>query len=277
MTVLSDTPVLVHPTARIARQPRLTQVGLRAGLAQSLFMAQRGLLTFRHSPQLLYDAVLLPIVGPLLFGSVFGKAIAGSLDAYLPTLIPGVLVQIVLTSSVAMGVQLSEDIRSGVFDRFVSMPIARFAPVAGGLLAGATRYVIAALMVLLVGVGMGYRPDHPLGLVAGAALVVFATTAMSWLFAFIGVTVAKPAAVQGMSMLVLTFASFASNALVPVAAMPAWLRHVSDYNPVSHLVAAVRTLAESGSVGSDFAWSVGSALVVAIVFAPSTVRTLRAQ
>lgn len=144
-------------------------------------------------------------------------------------------------------------------------------------MAGATRYVIAALMVLLVGFGMGYRPDHPFGLILGAALVVFATTAMSWLFAFIGVTVAKPAAVQGMSMLVLTFVSFASNALVPVAAMPAWLRHVSDYNPVSHLVVAVRTLAESGSVGSDFAWSVGAALVVAIVFAPLTVRTLRAR
>ncbi|MEU0538780.1 ABC transporter permease [Nocardia sp. NPDC005978] len=273
MTVLDTAPA--RPAARVRRRPTVVHLGPRAGLRQSLIMAQRGMLTFRHSPQLLYDAVLLPIIGPLLFGSVFGTAIAGSMHAYLPTLIPGVLVQIVLTSSVATGVQLSEDIRSGVFDRFVAMPIARSAPVTGALVAGATRYVIAAVMVLLVGFGMGYRPEHPGGLVLGALLVVLATTAMSWIFAFIGVTVARPAAVQGMSMLVLTFLSFASNALVPEEAMPAWLRHVSDYNPVSHLVAAVRTLADTGAGGSDLLWSVVAALLIALVFAPLTVRTLR--
>ncbi|MFE6859489.1 ABC transporter permease [Nocardia sp. NPDC057668] len=273
MTVLDTAPA--RPAARVQRRPTVVHLGPRAGLRQSLIMAQRGMLTFRHSPQLLYDAVLLPIIGPLLFGSVFGTAIAGSMHAYLPTLIPGVLVQIVLTSSVATGVQLSEDIRSGVFDRFVAMPIARSAPVTGALVAGATRYVIAAVMVLLVGFGMGYRPEHPGGLVLGALLVVLATTAMSWIFAFIGVTVARPAAVQGMSMLVLTFLSFASNALVPEEAMPAWLRHVSDYNPVSHLVAAVRTLADTGAGGSDLLWSVVAALLIALVFAPLTVRTLR--
>ncbi|MFI1917429.1 ABC transporter permease [Nocardia sp. NPDC020380] len=276
MTVLTETPVRVH-APRVVREPTVLHVGLAAALWQSLIMAKRGMLTFRHSPQLLYDAVLLPIVGPLLFGNVFGTAIAGSLHNYLPTLVPGVLVQIVLTSSVATGVQLSEDIHSGVFDRFVSMPISRFAPVAGALAAGATRYVIAAVMVLIVGFGMGYRPDHPFGLLAGALLVVLATTAMSWLFAFIGVTVARPAAVQGMSMLVLTFLSFASNALVPVAAMPTWLRHVSDYNPVSHLVAAVRTLADSGHAGSDLLWSVVAGVIVAVVFAPLTVRVLRTR
>ncbi|MFD6105856.1 ABC transporter permease, partial [Nocardia salmonicida] len=254
----------------IDRRPRITHVSLRASLFQSLMMAWRGLLTFRHSPQLLYDALLLPIVGPLLFGSIFGTAIAGSTQAYLPILIPGVLVQIVLTSSVATGVQLSEDIRCGVFDRFVAMPIARSAPVAGALLAGATRYVIAATTVVIVGFAMGYRPDHPVGFVAGAVLVVLATTAISWLFAFIGVTVSRPAAVQGMSMLVLTFLSFASNALVPESAMPTWLRYISDYNPVSYLVSAVRGLAEDGVVGTDALWSVVASLVIAAVFAPLT-------
>ncbi|WP_280340262.1 ABC transporter permease [Nocardia neocaledoniensis] len=261
----------------IERRPRVTHVSLRASLTQSLLMAWRGLLTFRHSPQLLYDALLLPIVGPLLFGSIFGTAIAGSTQAYLPILVPGVLVQIVLTSSVATGVQLSEDIRSGVFDRFVAMPIARSAPVAGALLAGATRYVIAATTVVLVGFAMGYRPAHPVSFLAGAALVVVATTAISWLFAFIGVTVSRPAAVQGLSMLVLTFLSFASNALVPEASMPTWLGHVSDYNPVSYLVSAVRTLAEEGTVGADAGWSIVASLVVVAVFAPLTVRTLRAR
>ncbi|MFC4128129.1 ABC transporter permease [Nocardia rhizosphaerae] len=278
MTV-TTTEVVVEAVApaTIDRRPRITHLSVRAALNQSLMMAWRGLLTFRHSPQLLYDALLLPIVGPLLFGSIFGTAIAGSTSAYLPILVPGVLVQIVLTSAVATGVQLSEDIRSGVFDRFVAMPIARSAPIAGALLAGAARYVIAATTVVVVGFAMGYRPAHPAGFLAGAVLVVVATTAISWLFAFIGVTVSRPAAVQGMSMLVLTFLSFASNALVPEESMPAWLGHVSDYNPVSYLVSAVRTLAEDGAVGVDAWWAVLASLAVVAVFAPLTVRTLRAR
>ncbi|MGV9429636.1 ABC transporter permease, partial [Nocardia sp. NPDC003648] len=90
---------------QVVRAPRITRVGALAAVQHALMMAWRGLLTFRHSPQLLYDAILLPIVGPVLFGSIFGTAIAGSMAAYLPIMIPGVLVQIVLTSSVATGVQ----------------------------------------------------------------------------------------------------------------------------------------------------------------------------
>ncbi|WP_328662343.1 ABC transporter permease [Nocardia salmonicida] len=262
---------------QVVRAPRVTRVSPFAALQHSLMMAWRGLLTFRHSPQLLYDAILLPIVGPVLFGSIFGTAIAGSTAAYLPIMIPGVLVQIVLTSSVATGVQLSEDIHSGVFDRFVAMPIARSAPVAGTLLAGAVRYLIAATTVVIVGFCMGYRPEHTAGFLAGAVLVVVATTAISWLFAFIGATIARPAAVQGMSMLVLTFLGFASNALVPEEAMPTWMRHVSDLNPVSYLVSAVRTLAADGTVGADALWSLVASVVVVAIFAPLTVRTLRSR
>ena len=63
---------------QVVRAPRVSRVSPFAALQHSLMMAWRGLLTFRHSPQLLYDAILLPIVGPVLFGSVFGTAIAGS-------------------------------------------------------------------------------------------------------------------------------------------------------------------------------------------------------
>ncbi|MFI5775497.1 ABC transporter permease [Nocardia sp. NPDC051570] len=262
---------------RIDRRPRITRIGPATAARQSMIMALRGLLTFKRSPQLLYDAALLPIVGPVLFGNIFGTAIAGSVHAYLPTLIPGVLVQIVLTASVATGVQLCEDIRSGVQDRFAAMPMARLAPIVGALTAAVTRYAIAATTVVVVGFAMGYRPAHPLGLIGGAVLVVCVTAALSWIFAAVGVSLSKPSAVQGMSALIVMLFTFASNALVPAAAMPAWLRHVSDINPVSHLVSAVRTLADDGRFGSDAAWSVLGALVVALVFAPITTRALRSR
>ncbi|WP_280441398.1 ABC transporter permease [Nocardia brasiliensis] len=259
----------------IDRRPRVRHLGTRAAVYQSLIMALRGLLIFRRSPQLLFDAALLPILGPVLFGNIFGIAVAGSLQAYLPTLIPGVLVQIVLTSSVATGVQLCEDMSSGVHERFSAMPLARLAPIIGALLAGIVRYGMAAVIVVLVGTVMGYRPEHPIGCAVAVLLVVLVTVALSWIFAYVGVTVARPTAVQGISTLILLGLTLVSNALVPTAAMPQWLRRVSAVNPVSRLVSAVRTLADTGRFGADAWWSLIGALIVVVVLAPLTYKALR--
>ncbi|KZM69856.1 ABC transporter permease [Nocardia terpenica] len=260
---------------RVDHQPRITHIGPCRAARQSLVVALRGLMTFRRSPQMLFDAALMPIIGPILFGNIFGAAIAGGLHGYLPTLIPGVLVQMVLGAAVTTGVQLCEDVRSGVHDRFTAMPVARVAPVAGLLTASVTRYVLSATILVIVGFAMGYRPKYPVGFIAGAVLVVFVTAALSWIFAFVGILVSKPATVQGISALVLMFVTFASNALVPTAVMAPWLRRVSDINPVSHLISAVRVLAGEGRFGADAGWTVLAALAVVLVFAPMTLRALR--
>ena len=78
-----------------------------------------------------------------MFTYIFGGAIAGDVGSYLPLIIPGILVQTVITTSVVTGVQLREDMDKGVFDRFRSLPIARIAPLAGALLADTVRYAIA--------------------------------------------------------------------------------------------------------------------------------------
>lgn len=247
------------------------RVTFKDTLAQSAIMAHRGLLKFRHSPQHLYDVVILPVVACLLFANIFGGAISGSVTGYLPILIPGVLVQIVVTASVVTGVQLCEDINKGVFDRFTALPIARIAPLAGALLASIVRYVVAAAVTIAVGYAMGYRPGNVLGLFVGCLLVVVAAFALSWIFALIGVLVTKPSAVQGVSMLVLTPLTFASNALVPVETMPGWMRAIADVNPVSHLVSAVRALAQ-GSYGSEIGTTLLGLAVVLAVFVPATVR-----
>ncbi|ATL69242.1 ABC transporter permease [Nocardia terpenica] len=260
---------------RIDRRPRVIRVGAGAGARQTAILALRGMLVFRRSPQLLFDAALLPVVGPMLFGNVFGTALAGSVRAYLPALIPGVLVQIMLTASVVTGVQLCEDIKSGVHDRFASMPIARLAPIAGTLAAGVTRYVLATAMVVIVGLAMGYRPTHPIGLMTGAALVIFVTAVLSWIFATVGVLVPKPTAVQGISSLILMLLTVVSNALVPISAMSPVLRRFAEINPVSHLVSAVRTLADHGRFGADAGWSMVGVVAVVAVLAPVTLWALR--
>ena len=131
-------------------------------------MAYRGLLKIRRTPEQLFDVTLQPIIFTLMFTYIFGGAIAGDVQSYLPILIPGILVQTVLTTSSVTGTQLREDMDKGVFDRFKSLPIARIAPLAGALLADTIRYLIATTLTFVMGYIMGYRPAGGIGGVVAA-------------------------------------------------------------------------------------------------------------
>jgi ABC-2 type transport system permease protein len=242
-------------------------------LRNSLTMAYRGLLKIRRTPEQLFDVTLQPILFTLMFTYIFGGAISGNVENYLPIIIPGILVQTVIGTSVVTGVQLREDMDKGVFDRFKSLPIARIAPLAGALLADTVRYTIATVLTFVMGYIMGYQPVGGLGSVAIAAILVIACSwAVSWIFAFFGVIARTAASVQGISMIVLFPLTFLSNAFVPVETMPTWLQWFVNINPISHLVSAVRELANNGTIGFEFIISIVSAAVIVAIFAPLTVR-----
>lgn len=239
----------------------------------SLTMAYRGILKVKRTPEQLFDVTLQPIIFTLMFTYIFGGAISGNIQAYLLVIIPGILVQTVITSSVVTGVQLREDMDKGVFDRFKSLPIARIAPLAGALLADTIRYTIATALTFAIGYILGYSPAGGLGHVALAGLLVIVCSwAISWIFAFLGVIARTASSVQGISMLVLFPLTFASNAFVPVETMPNWLQWVVNVNPISHLVSAVRELANQGTMGTDMMATLAGAAVIVAVFAPLTVR-----
>lgn len=244
----------------------------RQSIRNSLTMAYRGLLKIRRTPEQLFDVTLQPIIFTLMFTYIFGGAISGDVVSYLPVIIPGILVQTVITTSIVTGVQLREDMDKGVFDRFKSLPIARIAPLAGALLADTIRYTIATVLTFSMGFIMGYRPEGGLANVAIAALlVIFCSWAISWIFAFFGVIARTASSVQGISMLVLFPLTFLSNAFVPVDTMPNWLQWFVKINPISHLVSAVRQLANQGTVGWDLTISLFGAIVIVGIFAPITV------
>lgn len=249
----------------------------RTSFAQSVqntfTMAYRGLVKIRRTPEQLVDVTIQPIIFTLMFAYLFGGAIAGDVSNYLPQLIPGILVQTVITGSVVTGTQLREDMDKGVFDRFRSLPIARIAPLSGALLADTVRYTIATTMTFLMGAIMGYRPGGGFGNVVLAGLLVVACSwAISWIFAFFGVIARTASSVQGISMLVLFPLTFLSNAFVPADTLPSWLKWFADVNPVSHLVTAVRDLANNGVVSGDVWTSLLGAAVLVAIFAPLTVR-----
>ncbi|MFX1783844.1 ABC transporter permease [Prescottella equi] len=270
MTTTLTSPARQANTRTIEATDR---IGLREAIAHSLTLAHRGLLKVKHNPEQLFDVVIQPIIFTFMFTYIFGGAISGDVESYLPIIIPGILVQTVITASIVTGTQLREDMDKGVFDRFKSLPIARIAPLSGALIADVVRYLIATTITVVVGIAMGYRPGGGfVGVVCAALLVMVCAFAISWIFALMGVLMSKAASVQGTSMMILFPLTFMSNAFVPADTMPGWMQAFVNVNPVSHLVTAVRELANSGHFGIHAVYALIGAAVIVANMAPLTVR-----
>jgi ABC-2 type transport system permease protein len=267
-------PRTVDPAAAVARtRPRNTLIET---VSQVLIMAWRALKKMRRNPEQFFDVTLQPLLFTAMFAYIFGGVIAGSPHSYLPQLIPGIVAQTVLTTCMATGVTLREDMEKGVFDRFKALPMARIAPLAGPMVADLVRYLIAASLTFIMGVIIGYRPGGDFLGVAGAiVLAIFTGWALAWIFTFLGSIAKSARAVQGMSLLILFPLTFLSNAFVPVTSLPGWLAAFVKVNPVSHLVSAMRDLANQGIVTSEVGWTLLTGFVVIAVFAPLSVRSYR--
>jgi ABC-2 type transport system permease protein len=265
---------IVDPAASVARtrpHPRPAET-----VVQTLSMAWRALKKMRRNPEQFFDVTIQPLLFTAMFAYVFGGAISGDVQRYLPLMIPGIVAQTVLTTCMATGVQMREDMEKGVFDRFKSLPIARIAPLAGPMVADLVRYLVAAGLTFATGTAMGYRPHGgAVGVLAAIALAIFTGWSMAWIFTWIGTIARSARAVQGFSMMILFPATFLSNAFVPEKTLPGWLEAFVKVNPVSHLVSATRDLANERTLSGEVGWTLLAGLVVIAIFAPLSVRSYK--
>jgi ABC-2 type transport system permease protein len=273
-TTIAPTRETVDAAARVAAARR--RVSVAETVSQTMAMAWRALKKMRRNPEQFFDVALQPILFTAMFAYVFGGAIAGDVESYLPLMIPGILAQTVLTTCMATGTQLREDMEKGVFDRFKSLPIARIAPLAGPMVADLSRYTIAATLTFSMGLVMGYRPGGGAGgVLAAILLAIFTGWSLAWIFTWIGTIARSAQAVQGFSMMILFPLTFLSNAFVPVESLPGWLAAFVRINPVSHLVTAARDLANHATVSGEVAWTIVAGLAVIAIFAPLSVRSYK--
>lgn len=246
----------------------------RAGpVSASITLGWRALLKIKHVPFQLFDVTAFPLMTTLLFTFLFGGALAGSPREYVQFLLPGILVQAVLFVTVYTGMGLNTDIDEGLFDRFRTLPIWQPAPLVGALLGDVLRYSMAALVVLGLGIILGFRPAAgAVGVLLALALVLVFAFGLSWIWIAVGLVVAKPESVMTTSFLLLFPLTFVSNVFVDPATMPAWLQVVVGLNPVTHLVDASRGLMHGGVSLWDVAWVLVTAAVLVAVFAPLSLR-----
>jgi ABC-2 type transport system permease protein len=247
-----------------------------SALATCLTFGWRGMLKIKHVPEQLLDVALTPVLFLLMFTYLFGGAVAGSTDDYLQFLLPGMLVQTVLFSSVYSGVTLNTDVTKGVVDRFRSLPIWRPSPLVGAVVGDSVRYLLASAVVVVLGIVMGFDADGGVpGIVAAIGLVVVFAFGLSWVFTVVGLLMRAPNAVMNTGFMALFPLIFLSNIFVEPKTLPGWLEWFVGVNPISHLTTACRGLMQGTYDAGDIGLVLASAAALTLVFAPLTVRLYR--
>jgi ABC-2 type transport system permease protein len=204
---------------------------------------------------------------------MFGGALAGSPEAYIQFLLPGILVQTILFITVYTGVGVCTDIQKGLFDRFRSLPMWQPAPILGALAGDLFRYSVASLIIIVLGVILGFRPAAGLvGVTLAFALVLLFAFAISWIWIIFSMKVKTPESVMTTSFVFLMPLTFASNIFVEISTMPSWIQAVVRHNPVTHLTHASRGLMHGTPVGGDILWVLVAAAAITGVAAPIAMR-----
>jgi ABC transporter DrrB family efflux protein len=251
--------------SRRSRLRRLSPRALRSDFVDARVVSRRNLLHFIRQPDLLIFSTIQPIMFVLLFTYVFGGAISHSLPpgvSYVDYLIPGILVQSVTFRASMTAVGLTDDLKLGVIDRFRSMPMARSAVLVGRTAADLVRNVAIIILMIVVGYIVAFRfQAGVLQAVACVALVSAFGLALSWIFAFVALTVRGAEAAQSAGFVVLFPLVFASSVFVPVSSMPSWLAAFARVSPVTLTANAARSFALvpgiPSSLGGAVAWIAG--------------------
>jgi ABC-2 type transport system permease protein/oleandomycin transport system permease protein len=245
-------------------------------VSDTLVIAKRNLLRIPRQPDLLIAYTIQPVMFIVLFVYVFGGAINTPGYDYVDFLMPGIITQSISFGGFVTAIGLNEDLRKGLIDRFRSLPMARSAVLAGRTLADVALNSFSLLVMIVVGVIVGFSFHSPVyEVVAGIALLLLFGYAFSWFFALMGMVASSPESAQSVGFLAIFPLTFASSAFVPTASMPSWLRAFADVNPFTIVVNAVRALwldAPAGNyVWGALAWTLG----MIAVFAPLAVRAYR--
>lgn len=230
----------------------------------------RSLRHITRSADTIITTAVTPIAILVLFVYVFGGAIDTGSTAYIDYLLPGVLLIAIASGIAYTAVRLFTDLQSGIFERFHSMPIARSAVLWAHVLTSLVANGITVVIIVLVGLVMGFRsPAGPLAWLGVAGILALFTLALTWIAIVAALSAKTIDGAAGFSY-PLIFLPFISSAFAPTETMPGPVRWFAENQPVTSIVNTIQDLLAARPVGGDIwvalAWLVGI-LVVAYVFA----------
>jgi ABC-2 type transport system permease protein len=247
-------------------------------------IAKRTWLKFIRTPQLVVVGTVQGAMFLLIFRYVFGGAISpGRGINYVNFLAPGFITTGIIFGGMASAAGIAEDRELGFFDRLRSLPIPRSSVLAGRAVADTATHAWGLTIMSVIAFVTGFRLHNGVGngILAFVLLLLFSFV-LEWLFITVGLYAGNAQAAQGLSLLLVPWV-FVSSAFVPAASMPAGLRTIAEYQPMTYMIEAVRTLTQGASVErllhhtSSYyvTWSLVWSLVIVAVFAPISIARYR--
>ena len=233
----------------------------------------RSLRHISRSPDTIITTTIMPIAFMLLFVYVFGGAINSGSDSYVNYLLPGILLITIASSISYTAFRLFMDMKSGIFERFQSMPIARSSVLWAHVLTSLVASLISLVAVVLVAILMGFRSGAGvLAWLAVAGILILFTLALTWLAVIAGLSAKTVDGASAFSYPII-LRPFVSSAFVLTATMPGPVRAFAENQPVTPIVNAIRDLYTQQPVSTDIwialAWCLGI-LIVAYALAMAT-------
>ncbi len=217
---------------------------LRSWWGDVWVMTRRNLIHVRREPMQLSDVTIQPVLFTLLFIYVFGSAmVLKGGGSYKEFALAGLLVMNLTTSTVGTAIGLSMDLSTGVIDRLRTLPMSPTAILVGRSLSDLLAAALCTTIVVLTGLAIGWRADAGFASVlAGLGVALLFSYALTWGNACLGMAVKGPESAQGVVFIVMFPLAFVSNVFVPTQGMPSWLATIANWNPVSAVASACRTL-----------------------------------
>ncbi len=248
-------------------------------------LTRRNLVHITREPLQLSDVTVQPVLFTLLFIYVFGSGVPIQGGSYKDFAIAGLMLLNLTTSAMGTAVGLVSDLTTGAIDRFRTLPIWRSAVLVGRSVADLLSSTLCITIVALTGLAIGWRTHaSPASVLAGFGVALLFAYALSWACACLGIVSKGPESAQGIGLIILFPLAIVSNAMVPTAGMPGWLQVIANWNPVSAVTAAVRTLFGNPNPSRSLsAWpmqhpiaaALGWSIAILVIFAPLAAHLFR--
>src|SRR5450631_1494719 len=242
-------------------------------VADAITMLRRNLLHMVRYPGLSVFTIMGPVVFLLLFVFVFGGTLgaglpgvgpSGGREAYLAYVIPGILLITIAGTAGGTATTVAMDMTEGITARFRTMAISRAAVLAGHVLGNTIQAVIAVVLVLGVGLLIGFRTTAgPVEWVAAFGMIVLIAFAITWLAVAMGMQVRSVETASNLPM-VLLLLPFLGSGFVPTESMPAWLHGFAQYQPFTPFIETIRGLLLGTPLGSNPVLAVGWCVVLSV-------------
>lgn len=212
-------------------------------ISDTLVLIQRSLRHIIKNRDQLLGLTIQPIMFMLLFRYVFGGAINTGGINYVNFLVAGILVQSAAFGALTTSLSIATDLQRGIIDRLKSLPIASWGVLMGHITADLVRNIIQSLIMIAVGLLVGFRPTaSPWEWVMITGIIMLFTFAISWTAAIMGLIAKTVESVQWLGFFLVFPLTFASAAFAPTETMPRWLRIFAENQPVTHVIESVRSL-----------------------------------